>query len=91
MVLLSFGALVVAWHVGATIWPSRSFPAPLLVLQTFISETASGDLPYNLGITLCRVAASAHTARSHEYSALTPATNVRVPGATGTSNATAGV
>jgi NitT/TauT family transport system permease protein len=58
MVLLSFGALVVAWHVGATIWPSRSFPAPLLVLQTFISETASGDLPYNLGITLCRVAAS---------------------------------
>jgi NitT/TauT family transport system permease protein len=58
MVLLSFGALVVAWHLGATIWPSRSFPAPLLVLQTFISETASGDLPYNLGITLCRVAAS---------------------------------
>jgi len=58
MVLLSFAALVAAWYIGATIWPSRSFPAPLLVLQTFISETASGDLPYHLGITLCRVAAS---------------------------------
>ena len=58
MVFLSFAALVAAWHIGATMWPSRSFPAPMLVLQTFISETASGDLPYNLGITLWRVAAS---------------------------------
>jgi NitT/TauT family transport system permease protein len=58
MVFLSFAALLLAWHAGATLWPSRSFPAPLLVLQTFISETASGDLPYNLAITLWRVAAA---------------------------------
>ncbi|PSH68845.1 ABC transporter permease [Phyllobacterium brassicacearum] len=58
MVVLSFGVLLVAWHIGATLWPSRSFPAPLNVLQTFISETASGDLPYHLAITLWRVAAS---------------------------------
>lgn len=58
MVVLSFAVLLVAWHVAATLWPSRSFPAPLLVLQTFLSETASGDLPYHLAITLWRVAAS---------------------------------
>lgn len=58
MVMLSFGVLLVAWHFGATFWPSRSFPAPLSVLRTFISETASGDLPYHLAITLWRVAAS---------------------------------
>lgn len=58
MMLLSFAVLVIAWHAGATLWPSRSFPAPLLVLQTFISEMASGDLLYHLAITLWRVAAS---------------------------------
>ncbi|SDP32836.1 NitT/TauT family transport system permease protein [Phyllobacterium sp. OV277] len=58
MVLLSFAALIVVWHIGATLWPSRSFPAPLLVLQRFMSETLSGDLPYHLAITLWRVAAS---------------------------------
>ncbi|MGH6861644.1 MAG: ABC transporter permease, partial [Phyllobacterium sp.] len=58
MVVLSFAALIIAWHLSATLWPSRSFPAPLLVLQTFLSETASGDLPYHLAITLWRVAAS---------------------------------
>lgn len=58
MVLLSFAALVFLWHIGATFWPSRSFPAPLLVLHKFANETASGDLPYHLAITLWRVAAS---------------------------------
>lgn len=58
MVLLSFAVLMILWHIGATFWPSRSFPAPLLVLQKFTSETASGDLPYHLAITLWRVAAS---------------------------------
>ncbi|MBA8881435.1 ABC transporter permease [Phyllobacterium myrsinacearum] len=58
VVLLSFAALIFVWHIGAAIWPSRSFPAPLLVLQKFVSETANGDLPYHLAITLCRVVAS---------------------------------
>lgn len=58
MVVLSFVVLLVVWHLAATLWPSRSFPAPLLVLRTFLSETASGDLPYHLAITLWRVAAS---------------------------------
>ncbi len=58
MIILSFAALLVAWHCGATLWPSRSFPPPLLVFQTFLRETASGDLPYHLGMTLWRVAAS---------------------------------
>lgn len=58
MVLLSFAALLAAWQLGATLWPTRSFPPPLLVWQTFLGETASGDLPYHLAITLWRVAAS---------------------------------
>ncbi|PRD41450.1 ABC transporter permease [Phyllobacterium phragmitis] len=56
--VLSFAALVIAWHISASLWPSRSFPTPLSVFQTFLTETASGDLPYHLGITLWRVAAS---------------------------------
>ena len=58
MVALSFAVLLVAWHLGATLWPSRSFPTPWLVLQTFFRETASGDLPYHLAMTLWRVVAS---------------------------------
>lgn len=55
---ISFAVLLVAWHIGASLWPSRSFPAPLLVLQAFLRETASGDMGYHLGMTLWRVAAS---------------------------------
>ena len=58
MVALSFAVLLVAWHFGATLWPSRSFPTPWLVAQTFWRETASGDLPYHLAMTLWRVVAS---------------------------------
>lgn len=58
MVALSFVVLLALWHFAATTWPSRSFPGPFLVLQTFLRETASGDLPYHLAMTLWRVAAS---------------------------------
>lgn len=55
---ISFTVLLIAWHIGASLWPSRSFPTPLLVLQAFMRETASGDMAYHLGMTLWRVAAS---------------------------------
>jgi NitT/TauT family transport system permease protein len=58
MVCASFAVLLIAWHIGATLWPSRSFPAPLLVWQAFMRETASGDMLYHLSMTLWRVAAS---------------------------------
>lgn len=58
MVVVSVSVIIIVWHAGATLWPSRSFPAPFLVLQTFLREAASGDLPYHLAITLWRVAAS---------------------------------
>ncbi|KXF77817.1 ABC transporter permease [Paramesorhizobium deserti] len=57
-VLSSFAALLLVWQVSAGLWPSRSFPAPFAVFQTFLAESASGDLPYHLGITLWRVAAA---------------------------------
>lgn len=56
--LFSFAALLALWQVAASLWPSRSFPTPVIVFDTFIAETVSGDLPYHLGITLWRVAAA---------------------------------
>jgi NitT/TauT family transport system permease protein len=55
---LSFAALAVLW--GALAWyvGSRHFPAPLLVFQRIAEGIASGDLPYHVGVTLWRVAAS---------------------------------
>ncbi|SDP90973.1 NitT/TauT family transport system permease protein [Phyllobacterium sp. YR620] len=58
MIAMSFAVLLAAWHFAAVTWPSRSLPGPVPVFQTFLRETASGDLPYHLGMTLWRVAAS---------------------------------
>lgn len=55
---ISFATLVVIWHFAATVWPSRSLPLPFDVLQAFLREVATGELPHHLGITLWRVAAS---------------------------------
>lgn len=57
-VAASIVVLAVAWQLTATLWPSRAFPPPLDVLRVMIRETASGEIPYHLAITLCRVAAA---------------------------------
>ncbi|QRM57944.1 ABC transporter permease [Sinorhizobium sp. BG8] len=58
MTVASFLALAIIWHLAATIWPSRSFPPPLTVLDAFIRDVRTGELPFHLGVTLCRVAAA---------------------------------
>ena len=53
-VAASIVVLAVAWQLTATLWPSRAFPPPLDVLRVMVRETASGEIPYHLAITLCR-------------------------------------
>jgi NitT/TauT family transport system permease protein len=50
--------LCLLWALAAAAWPSRAFPPPGQVWQVFLSETASGELPFHLGVTLGRVAAA---------------------------------
>ncbi|GLS29019.1 NitT/TauT family transport system permease protein [Mesorhizobium albiziae] len=57
-VILSLAGLLAVWSLVAAIWPSRAFPPPGAVWQELLEDTASGELPYHLGVTLARVAAS---------------------------------
>jgi len=57
--LLSIGLLLLVWYLGALIADDpRRLPTPFQVLGQIMAETAKGDLPYHLGITLGRVIAS---------------------------------
>lgn len=55
----SIAALLLLWQIAALLAdnPNR-LPTPAAVLVRIIEYTLSGELPYNLGITLLRVAAS---------------------------------
>ena len=56
---LSIGALFVLWQLAALFADSPNrLPTPVAVLARMFEYTASGELPYQLGITLARVAAS---------------------------------
>lgn len=57
-VIASLLGLLVLWSLAATLWPSRAFPPPQAVWQVLVQDGASGELPYHLGVTLARVAAS---------------------------------
>ncbi len=48
--------LLLAWELAARWAGSRLFPPPSAVFTALWAETASGQLPHNLGITLWRVA-----------------------------------
>ncbi len=57
--LLSLGLLVVVWYLAALIADDpRRLPTPGMVILQIVDETAKGDLPYHLSVTLLRVAAS---------------------------------
>jgi NitT/TauT family transport system permease protein len=57
--ILSIALLLLAWHLAALVADDpRRLPTPLQVLGQIAAETAKGDLPYHLGITLARVIAS---------------------------------
>jgi NitT/TauT family transport system permease protein len=55
---VSLLALCLIWAVAANTWPSRAFPSPAQVWQVLAADTASGELPFHLGMTLARVAAA---------------------------------
>ena len=50
--------LCLLWSLAAGAWPSRAFPPPGRVWQVLVKDTASGELPFHLGMTLGRVAAT---------------------------------
>ncbi len=55
----SIALLLVFWQLAAVIADDpRRLPTPLQVIARIVEETAKGDLPYHLGITLARVLAS---------------------------------
>ena len=56
--LLSIALLIVVWQLAAALLQSRVLPPPLVVLDAMLEASASGELPYHVGVTLARVAAS---------------------------------
>jgi NitT/TauT family transport system permease protein len=57
-VAASLLGLLVLWSLVAALWPTRAFPPPGEVWRVLVKDAASGELPYHLGVTLARVAAS---------------------------------
>ncbi len=55
---ISLIALLVVWGLSAWMVQSRHFPDPIAVAARIIAGTESGQIPYHVGITLARVAAS---------------------------------
>lgn len=53
--LLGLILLLIVWQSIAALLQSDLLPGPLAVLSSFLQQTASGTLPYHLGITLARV------------------------------------
>jgi NitT/TauT family transport system permease protein len=56
--LASLGLLLVAWYVGSQIAGPRMLPGPQAVALALWNEAKSGDLAFQLGVTLARVAVS---------------------------------
>lgn len=56
--LVSVLVLLAAWQLAAGLAESRLLPAPLTILDFILSESATGDLWRNVGITLARVGVS---------------------------------
>lgn len=50
--------LLVVWQVAAMATASPLLPDPLAVANRLAAESATGDLPYHLGVTLARVIAA---------------------------------
>ena len=56
--LLSIILLVIVWAIAAALVHSRMLPGPLTVAEDIVSETVSGELPYEMACTLARVIVS---------------------------------
>ena len=49
---------LLAWQIAASLAQSRLLPTVTAVLRAMVEQTISGTLPWNLAITLGRVAAA---------------------------------
>ncbi len=56
--ILSLSVLVAVWFIAAALAHSRLLPGPLTVAGGLIADIRTGELPYELGCTLARVAAA---------------------------------
>jgi len=56
--VLSLAALLALWQFAAVLADSRVMPPPLEVLDVLAAGFEDGEVPYHIGITLARVAAS---------------------------------
>jgi NitT/TauT family transport system permease protein len=56
--VISLAALIAAWAMAAVLLHSRLLPGPLDVGATILADTRSGELPFEMGCTLARVAGS---------------------------------
>lgn len=56
--LLSALVFLLAWQIAASLADSRLLPTVTAVLRAMVQQTVSGALPWNLAITLGRVAAA---------------------------------
>ena len=56
--IVSVVALFAVWWAASEVLGGRQLPDPLAVFDFIVRETASGDMPYHLTITLARVAAA---------------------------------
>ena len=56
--VLSLAALLALWQFAAVLADSRVMPPPLEVLDVLLAGFEDGEVPYHIGITLARVAAS---------------------------------
>jgi ABC-type nitrate/sulfonate/bicarbonate transport system permease component len=56
--LVSVLVLLAGWQIAASAAVSRLLPAPLTIVDFIVRESASGDLWWNVGITLARVGIS---------------------------------
>ena len=53
--LVSLGLLVIVWYFGSFIAGEQMLPAPMTVLNAIVTEARSGELFFQLGVTLARV------------------------------------
>jgi len=56
--LVSLAALLLLWSAASYLIGERLCPGPIAVFSFVLQETASGELPYHLAITLLRVTAA---------------------------------
>ncbi|MGR9107097.1 MAG: ABC transporter permease [Gammaproteobacteria bacterium] len=56
--IFSLVSLIALWHLAAALLHSPVLPTPVTVIQVLLDAILSGDLPYNLGVTLARLSVS---------------------------------